>query len=116
MTNRRLFALVIALAGTTAADAQTSVDTLRGLQAFGVQVKIALDQIKVGRQPQSKTLSDMEHLLMRLRDSSAGDAHLQRKYQSVEMLFANLERKLHIQRKRRSIPTRKRARKSTLKS
>ena len=92
MTNRRLFALVIALAGTTAADAQTSVDTLRGLQAFGVQVKIALDQIKVGRQPQSKTLSDMEHLLMRLRDSSAGDAHLQRKYQSVEMLFANLER------------------------
>jgi hypothetical protein len=91
MKSGRLLALTLALAGTTATGAQVAPDTLHSLQSLGNEVRTTLDHAKVGKPPESKSLSAMEHALMRLRDAAAGNAQLQHKYQAIGLLFGNLK-------------------------
>ena len=92
MKNRRFLAFaVLALVATIATGTPASPSPLNAMQSLGVQLKTAADRARGGKQPESKSLADFERTLIQLRGAVAGDPQLQRKYQAITLLFANLK-------------------------
>lgn len=87
-----IFAALVSLVAPRAMATETASLHVQPLRELGVQIKLAVDRADNGHPPTAAEVSNFDRALARLRGASTTSAiPLQRKYQTIALLFGKLK-------------------------